>query len=274
MQITPLSGALGAEITGVDLANLDAATGAAIKDAFHEHLVLVFPDQDVPPAAQVSFTELFGPVEPHPLKTRATVDGFPHVLIIENKPGKPGAPNDYWHSDISHAEMPPAVSVLHALKIPGDGRGDTMFCNMVKAFDGLSETLRDTLTGMRALHSGQATYKRSLGHSDARRINPNEVKPPRAHPIVRTHPETGRAALFVNPHFTLRINELTEQESDALLKLLFEQTHVPEYQFRLRWKPGTMVLWDNASTQHYAANDYYPNRRRMERVAVMGDKPY
>jgi len=274
MQITPLSGALGAEITGVDLANLDAATGAAIKDAFHEHLVLVFPDQDVPPAAQVSFTELFGPVEPHPLKTRATVDGFPHVLIIENKPGKPGAPNDYWHSDISHAEMPPAVSVLHALKIPGDGRGDTMFCNMVKAFDGLSETLRDTLTGMRALHSGQATYKRSLGHSDARRINPDEVKPPRAHPVVRTHPETGRAALFVNPHFTISLEDMTAEESKPVLDVLYAAATKHENIYRHKWRVGDVLMWDNRAAMHYACYDYDDTMpRKLHRTTSGGDVP-
>lgn len=273
MKIHELSGALGAEMRGVDLASLDDAERAAIRDAFHQHLVLVFRDQDLSAAAQMAFTELFGPVEPHPLRTRRTVDDFPAVLILENAKGRPGARNDYWHSDISHAERPPAVSVLHALKVP-DGRGDTMFCNMYRAYEGLSAGLRAALRGMRALHSGRATLARSQEHNDARKIDPSEIKPPRAHPAVRTHPETGRAALFVNPHFTIGFEDMTEDESRPLLEPLYAAAIGPENAYRHRWRAGDVVMWDNRCTMHYAIKDYTEDMTRLlHRTTAGGDVP-
>jgi len=274
MEIHTLGGALGAEIRGVDLARLDAATGAAIRDAYHENLVLVFPDQDLPPAGQVAFTELFGPVAPHPLRTRANVEGFPAVLILENRKGRPGARNDYWHSDISHAEQPPSASVLHALAVP-EGRGDTMFCNMYRAFEALSPALRDVLRGLRALHSGMATYRRSVAaQSDARPIDLAEIKPPRAHPVVRTLPETGRPALFVNPHFTTGFAGMTEDESRPLLELLYAVATRPENVYRHHWRAGDVVMWDNRCTMHYAVADYAEDMPRLlHRTTAGGETP-
>lgn len=273
MKIGRLCGALGAEVRGIDLARLDEAASAAIRDAFHEHLVLVFPDQDLAAADQVAFTELFGPVEPHPLKTRRTVDGFPAVLVIENRQGRPGARNDYWHSDISHAERPPAVSVLHALKVT-DGRGDTMFCNMYRAYEALSDGLRRVLGGLSALHSGMATYERSLARSDARTIDPAEIKPPRAHPVVRTHPVTGRRALFVSPHFTTRFEDMTEEESRPLLDTLYAVATRPENVYRHRWRAGDVVMWDNRCTMHYAVMDYTEDMvRLLHRTTAAGEVP-
>ncbi len=147
MELVTLSGALGAEVRGVDLAAINQAEAAAIRDAYHENLMLVFRDQDLAPDAQIRFTELFGPVAPHPLRTRRAVDGHPEVLILENRPGRRGAPNDYWHSDISHAEQPPSASVLHAKIVP-EGRGDTMFCNMYAAYEQLSEGLQSVLRSL------------------------------------------------------------------------------------------------------------------------------
>lgn len=274
MKVRQLNGALGAEISGVDLGRLDEAAGAAIREAYHENLVLVFPDQDLPPGAQVKFTELFGPVEPHPLRTRQTVDGFPAVLILENRKGRPGARNDYWHSDISHAERPPSASVLHALEIP-EGRGDTMFCNMYRTYAALSDRYRDLLRGLNALHSGMATYLRSLERSDARPIDPSEVKPPRAHPMVRSHPETGRPALYVNPHFTTQIEGMTEEESRPVLNTLYEIATRPENIYRHRWRVGDVVMWDNRCTMHYAILDYTEDMPRLlHRTTAGGDIPH
>jgi len=273
MQITKLCGALGAEVRGIDLCRLDDDSRQAILDAYHEHLVLVFPDQDVPPGDQVAFTKMFGPVEPHPLKTRRAVDGFPEVLILENKPGQRGARNDYWHSDISHAEQPPAASVLHALTIP-EGRGDTMFCSMVAAYDGLSEGLRSQLRGRRALHSGMATYLRSLERGDARVIDKSEIKPPAAHPIVRAHPVTGRAALFVDPHFTTGIEGMTEDESAPLLEMLYARATAHENIYRHRWRVGDVVIWDNRTVMHYAVRDYTEDMpRHLHRTTSGGEAP-
>jgi len=273
MKVRQLNGALGAEITGVDLGRLDDAAGAAIRKAYHEYLMLVFPDQDLSPAAQVTFTERFGPVEPHPLRTRASVDGFPTVLILENRKGRPGARNDYWHSDISHAERPPSASVLHALQVP-DGRGDTMFCNMYRAYEMLSDVYRNLLHGLSAVHSGMATYQRSLERNDARAIDPAEVKPPRSHPLVRTHPETGRPALFVNPHFTTGIEGMTEAESRPVLNMLYEVATRPDNVYRHRWRVGDVVMWDNRCTMHYAVMDYTEDMPRfMHRTTAGGDVP-
>lgn len=273
MEVTKLTQALGAEVRGVDLADLDEAASASIVSAYHEHLVLVFPGQKLPAPAQVAFTELFGPVEPHPLKTRATVDGHPEVLIIENRTGQPGARNDYWHSDISHAERPPSASVLHARTIPA-GRGDTMFCNMYHAYEALSDGLKARLRETNAMHSGLATYTRSLERNDARAIDPAEVKPPRAHPVIRTHPETGRPALFVNPHFTLGFENMTEAESQPLMDMLTARATRQENIYRHRWTPGDVVIWDNRCTMHFAINDYSEEMsRQLHRTTAGGDVP-
>ena len=273
MKISDAGGALGARVEDVDLSRLDDETAKAIYDAFHENLVLVFPDQDPDAASQVRFTELFGPVEPHPLRTRDTVEGFPAVLILENREGLPGARNDYWHSDISHAERPPSASVLHALKVP-EARGDTMFCNMYRAYELLSDGMRNALKGLKALHSGMATYTRSLERNDARAINPADIKPPRAQPLVRTHPVTSRQALFVNPHFTTCIDGMTEEESRPLLDTLYGIATRPDNIYRHRWNPGDVVMWDNSCTMHYAVMDYTEDMPRLlHRTTAGGDIP-
>ena len=271
MHITPLCDALGVEVHDIDLARLDAAAVQAVRDAYDEHLVLVFPAQDITPAAQIAFTEIFGPVNPHPLRTRDHVEGFPQVLILENRKGRPGAPNDYWHSDISHAEQPPSASVLHALQIP-EGRGDTMFCNMVRAFDQLSDDLRKRLQGLCALHSGMATYTRSLQSSDARTIDPSEIKPPRAHPMIRN--DAGQPALFVNPHFTIGIDGMPDDESADLLAGLYETATHPDNVYRHKWRVGDVVVWDNRRTMHFAVRDYTEDMpRKLHRTTAGGGVP-
>ena len=273
MRTKELCTALGAEVEGLDLARMNDEQRMAVREVFHEHLVLVFPNQDLPAGAQVEFTELFGPVEPHPLRTRRTVDDFPEVLILENRKGQPGARNDYWHSDISHAERPPAVSILHALKVP-DGCGDTMFCNMYLAYEAFSTDMREALRDLRALHSGMITYTRSLEHNDARIIDPGEVESPCAHPVVRTHPVTGRPALYVNPHFTTSLADMTEDESHPLLNTLYDVAVKPENIYRHRWRAGDVVMWDNRCTMHYAVMDYTEDMERlMHRTTGGGDVP-
>lgn len=270
---TPINGALGIEITGVDLENLDVETIRKIKDAYREHIVLVFPDQDLSPAQQMAFTEIFGPPRPHPLRTRASVEGHPEVLILENRPGQPGAPNDYWHSDISHAEDPPSASILHALIIP-QGHSDTMFCNMVRAYDNLSDTMKGMIEGLQALHSGMATYTRSLGHSDARKIDPKEIKPPRAHPVVREPEGTGQKALFVNPHFTTGLVDVPDDQSGWLLNQLYQVATKPENVYRHRWRVGDVVVWDNRRAMHYAVRDYTEDMpRKLHRTTAAGEIP-
>ena len=273
--IEPLSGTLGAQIQGVDLAQaLDEATKTLITNAFYEHVVLLFRGQSLSPAAQVTFTEHFGAVEEHPLRTRRNAPGFPGVLILENQPGRPGAKNDYWHSDISHAERPPAVSLLHALQVP-ENRGDTMFCSMYAAYEALSEGLRETLGGLEALHSGEITAMRFHTQKGTDALPIKSVPPPRSHPVVRRHPHSGRKALYVNPHFTLRFTEMSVEESAPLLTYLHEVATRPEHIYRHHWEPGDVLMWDNRCAMHYAIHDYDDSTPRlMHRTTAAGEIPH
>ena len=268
-----LCGALGAEVSGVDLSKpFDEDTARGIVDAFHEHLVLVFRGQSLGPAAQIAFTRLFGNPYEHPLRTRANVDGFPEVLIIETRPGRIGARNDYWHSDISHQECPPSASILHAIEVP-DGLGDTMFCNMYRAFETLSSGMQRLFDGMEAIHSAEATMRRTReSGTDALPID--SVPPPRAHPVVRTHAGTGRRALFVNPHFTDSFAGMTQHESAPLLDYLAEHSTRPENIYRHRWAVGDVLMWDNRCTMHYAVRDYDDTvHRKHHRTTASGERP-
>ena len=269
-----INGALGIEVCGVDLNNLSNQTRSDLLDLYNEHLVLLFRGQDLAPESQLAFSELFGPVNPHPLKTRASVDGFPQVLILENKPGRPGAPNDYWHSDISHTERPPSATVLHSLTIP-EGRGDTMVCSMVRAYEQLSDRVRDMIDDLKALHSGMATYERSVAsNSDARRIDPSEVKPPRPHPVVRSPEGTGQKAIYVNPHFTIGIEGMPAEEGNWILNHLYETATKPENIYRHQWRAGDVLVWDNRRTMHYAVRDYDEEMpRKLHRCTATGEIP-
>ena len=273
LSVRPLSGALGAEVDGVDLsAPMADALFGEVRRAFHDYLVLVFPGQCLSPAAQVAFTRRFGPVVPHPLKSRRGLADHSEVLVLENRPGQPGARNDFWHSDISFAERPPLGSVLHALEVP-EGYGDTMFCNMYNAYTGLSEGLRRLLDGRRALHGAAALVRRNAAAgTDAQPIL--EVPALVDHPVVRTHPETGRKALYVNPYFTERFADMTVLESRPLLDYLCAEAVRPENVYRHRWRAGDVLMWDNRCTMHYAISDYDASMvRLMHRTTAAGDKP-
>ncbi len=273
LDITPINGSMGARVHGLDLAKpLGDDVASALRQLFNQHLVLVFNKQNLGAAEHVAFTEHFGRVEPHPLRTRRTVDGFPGVLILENQPDKPGARNDYWHSDISHSERPPLATVLHAKTVPA-GKGDTMFCNMYRAWEELSDGLRAMLAGKRAWHSAAATQRRNnLEHNDGHEIR--SVPDPRLHPVARTHPDTGRQALFVNPHFVTHFEGLSEAESKPILDYLYAQATRPENIYRHAWQEGDVVMWDNRVTMHYAVRDYAPeDRRLMHRTTAAGEVP-
>jgi taurine dioxygenase len=268
-----LAGALGGEVEGVELsAQLDAEKVQQIKAAFHEHLVLVFPSQDITPAQQVAFTSLFGPVEPHPLASRKGVEGRPEVLVLENKKGTPGARNDFWHSDISFSPTPPAASVLCGRTIT-PGYGDTMFCNMYQAYDELSGRMRKLVDGLTAMHTSAALVERNQSAvSDGLPIP--DVPPPSEHPAVRTHPETGRKALYVNPYFTSHFKGMTVEESRPLLEYLYQRAARPENVYRHHWRQGDLLIWDNRCAMHYAVYDYDDTKPRlMHRTTAGGDAP-
>jgi len=275
MDIRPLTNALGAEITGVDLAGeLDNSTFSAIHDAFLDHHVLVFPDQSLSPDRQIAFMAKFGAVEPHPLGSRDGHAEHPELLVLENRPGRPGTRNDFWHSDISCAERPPLGSLLHALEIPGEGRGDTMFCNMARAYETLSDGMRAMLAGLEAEHTGEAIRRRNAENpaTDANQIV--EVPPPSIHPVVRRHPESGKLALYVNEFFTANFVGMSEDESRPLLDFLNDWATRPANVYRHRWRVGDAVMWDNRATMHYAIKDYDETMpRKMHRATAAGDRP-
>ena len=272
-ELEPVGVTIGAEIHGIDLARpLDPDTFLRLEAALIEHKVIYARDQHMTPAQHVALGRLFGPLEQHPFRPQGEA---PELLVLDNHKTNPVLSTDVWHSDTTFRESPTKYSILRADIIPALG-GDTLWADMSAAYDGLSEATRRLIDGLSAVHDFM-NFRRLFKDTDEdrKRLREMEIKFPNpVHPVVRTHPVSGRKAIYVNPQFTKQIVGMSEQESRALLDLLFEQAHVPEYQFRLRWKPATIVFWDNRSTQHYACNDYYPNRRRMERVAVIGDTPH
>jgi taurine dioxygenase len=271
--VRALGATLAAEIIGVDLSKpmSDPLVGA-LRRAFHQNMILLFRDQTLSPADQVEFTARFGPVEAHPLGSRRGLEEHPEILVLENRPGQPGARNDFWHSDISFAERPPMGSVLHAIETPAP-HGDTMFCNMYAAYEELSSGLRRMLDPMTALHSAAPLAERNnQAASDALPIN--DIPDPMEHPVVRTHPETGRKAIFVNEYFTERFTGMTAEESRPLIEYLCARATRPENVYRHRWRNGDVLMWDNRCAMHYAVRDYDETMPRlMHRTTAAGDRP-
>jgi len=263
---------LGAEIKGVDLRGpLPPPVFAAFEAALIEHKVLVLRDQHLTTAQHVAMSRMLGDLEVHPMRPQGD---FPEILVLDNHKDNPVLSTDVWHSDTTFRKNPTKYTILRCQIMPKLG-GDTLWADMEAAYDGLSDTFKGMIGGLRAVHDFQnfRTLFKNTGDGPARLRKMEEMFPNPSHPVVRTHPATGRKSIYVNPQFTLRIEGLGPAESRAILDVLFAQAQVPEYQFRLRWSPGTIVFWDNRSTQHYAANDYYPERRRMERTAIVGDVP-
>ncbi len=268
--VRPQAGTLGAEIIGVDLSKpLKDVVFAEIEQAFHEHLVIVLRNQTIEPGDLVAFTERFGAVEPHPLGSRRGLESQPEVMILENKPGKLGPRNDFWHSDISFGDQPPLGSILYSIKIT-EGRGDTMFCNMYDAYEGLSDGLRTMLDGMTALHSAE-----KLVQEVPNRLSVDIAPAAVEHPVVRTHVGTRRKALYVNPHYTLTFKGWTPEESQPLLDMLAARATRPENVYRHKWQVGDVLMWDNRCTMHYAVRDYDDTMPRlMHRTTAAGDIPH
>jgi taurine dioxygenase len=271
-EIEPLGARLGAQIHGLDLkAGVNRKTARAFEAALIEHKVLVLRGQKLTTAEHVAVSRMFGELEVHPMRPQGE---FPEILVLDNDKDNPVLSTDVWHSDTTFRKNPTKYTILRCQIIPKVG-GDTLWADMEAAYEGLSDTFKAMIAGLRAVHDFQ-NFRVLFSKSDedqAKLRRMEEMFPNPSHPVVRTHPVSGRKGIYVNPQFTLRIEGLQADESRALLDVLCEQAHVPEYQFRLRWEPDTIVFWDNISTQHYAANDYYPQRRRMERTAVIGDVP-
>lgn len=252
LEVTRLTGALGAEVRGVDLGSLDDDTFGAIHELLLEHLVLFFPGQDLSPEAHIAFAARFGEVHVHPIARGK--DQYSEMTVIE---GDRGQANN-WHTDVTFQERPPMASILKMVTLPSVG-GDTLWTNQYLVYERLSEPMRAFLDGLTAVHSSRPAFAHS----------PETTA---THPVVRVHPETGRRSLFVNGTFTKRIVELSRGESDALLNFLYRWSERPEFQCRYKWAVGTVGIWDNRCTQHYAVGDY-DEFRRAERVTVTGDMP-
>ncbi len=271
-RIERLGASLGAEILGLDL---KAAVAEDIFKAFEaalvEHKVLVLRDQHLTTEQHVRFSRMFGDLEVHPMRPQGE---FPEILVLDNHKDNPVLSTDVWHSDTTFRTNPTKYTILRCEIMPELG-GDTLWANMEAAYEGLSEIFRGMIAGLRAVHDFQnfRVLFKNTAEDRAKLHRMEDMFPNPSHPVLRTHPVTGRKSIYVNPQFTLRIEGMEPAESRAILDVLCAQARVPEYQFRLRWAPGTIVFWDNRSTQHYAANDYYPARRRMERTAVVGDAP-
>jgi taurine dioxygenase len=272
-QVERLGVKLGAEIRGLDLKEpLPAKTLRALEAALIEHKVLIARDQHLTTAQHVALSRNFGELEVHPMRPQGE---FPEILVLDNHKDNPVLSTDVWHSDTTFRKNPTKYTILRCQIMPKIG-GDTLWADMEAAYEGLSDRFKTMIGGLRAVHDFQnfRVLFKNTEKDRAKLRKMEDMFPNPSHPVVRTHPVTGRKSIYVNPQFTLRIEGLDAVESRAILDVLFAQAQVPEYQFRLRWAPDTIVFWDNRSTQHYAANDYYPERRRMERTAVIGDVPF
>jgi taurine dioxygenase len=272
-EVERLGARLGAEIHGLDLRNgLDPETHKALEATLIEHKVIVIRDQHLDTKQHVEISRPFGDLEVHPMRPQGE---FPEILVLDNHKDNPVLSTDVWHSDTTFRQTPTKYTILRCQIMPKVG-GDTLWADMEAAYEGLSPNFRKMIDGLRAIHDFQnfRVLFKNTEEDQARLRKMEEMFPNPSHPVVRTHPVTGRKSIYVNPQFTVRIECLDAEESRAILGVLFAQAQVPEYQFRLRWSEGAIVFWDNRSTQHYAANDYYPERRRMERTAVCGDVPF
>lgn len=266
IRIAPLTPHIGAEIEGIDLgADLSEATIQEVYQALLTYKVIFFRDQDITQEQHIAFARRFGNLEIHPMtaKDQPNPEVF-HLKTVENR--RSGA--DVWHSDVTWREQPSLGSILRGRIIPEVG-GDTMWADMVAAYEGLSPALKEWVCTLTAVHDGSG-FALLQGKS---RESFWEHFPLQKHPVVRTHPDTGERALYVNSAFTTHIEGLSAKESDWLLQHLYDQASKPEYQVRFRWKPNSLAFWDNRSCQHYAVADYWPEMRAMERVTIIGDKP-
>ena len=263
-----LSPAIGAELIGADLANFDDTLIAEVRAALLKYQVVFFRDQhDLTRDKHIAFASQFGDLEIHPATPKDQPD--PEVLRIAHGANSKGQENN-WHSDVTWRAEPSLGSILRAIELPEIG-GDTLFSNMVQAYEDLDEELKTRLCSMTAMHDIARVFARRL-KKDATSLH--EKFPPQEHPVIRTHPETGARGLYVNIAFTDHIIGMDREESDELLAHLYRRAWLPEYQCRFRWAPGSLAFWDNRACQHYAASDYFPNVRIMERVTISGDRPY
>ena len=273
MLVKRVAGAIGAELQAINLGNgIDAELAKTLRELLNEHEVPFLRDQSIEPADQKALAEIFGPLQTHP--AYHTVENLPEVMILESTKENPSK-IEMWHSDMTFRQHPPSVTVLRGITIPEVG-GDTLFASMTAAYEGLSEGMQRYLDGLVAVHDFSHGFKESLAEPGGRERLADAVakNPPVRHPVVQTHPETGKKVLFVNSLFTTHIEGLPPLESAEVLQFLWRHASLPEFTCRFSWQPNSMVLWDNRSTQHKPVNDFFPATRRLHRVVSKGNQPY
>jgi len=272
IEVRPVTPQIGAEIRGLDLAKpLPPEAVAALQEALHAHLVLFFRGQDLTERDHVAFARHFGEIQVPPVRTKYHEN--PEINVLDQvSPRGDGADN--WHADHTYTKRPALGSILRAVKVPRFG-GDTMFASMYAAYEALSAPMKRMLDGLTAEHDITRSATRGIraGHVSETLSEIQKRLPPVSHPVIRTHPVTGRKLLFVNVNSTTRIRELPERESDAVLRFLFEHVRTPEFQVRFRWDERSLVFLDNRCAQHYAVPDY-DERRILHRVTIAGDVPF
>ncbi|MFP6698534.1 MAG: TauD/TfdA family dioxygenase [Alphaproteobacteria bacterium] len=272
IDVLPLTGAIGAEISGVDISEpLPAETIGEIRQALLDHLVIFLRDQQITPEQQIAFVSRFGEPDIYPFVKG--LEDYPEIIPVLKLPEETVNFGGIWHSDTVYQAQPPMGTILYAKELPPVG-GDTLFANQYQAYEALSAPLRDFLDGLTAINSaakGSAAATRSDRVSDAGTGRQEVLEA--EHPVVRTHPETGRKALYVNTGHTIRFGGMTEAESTPILEFLYQHQIKPEFCCRFVWSPGAIAFWDNRCAQHYPINDYHGHTRLLHRITLKGDKP-
>jgi taurine dioxygenase len=276
LEVHPISAALGAELSGVELAEeLDDATVAAIREALLAHCVIFFREQELNVEQHKRLARKFGEIFIHPNFQGLGAD--PEIVELVRNPGDTRTVGDEWHTDTTMMPEPPMGAILYGIEVPPHG-GDTCFANQYLAYEALSDGMKRMLEGLRAVH----TDRRVAGPgSDQNATRSTKVRDDAdwretisLHPVVRTHPETGRKLLFINQSYTVGFEHMSEEESRPLLEFLLDHGHRGEFTCRFRWTPGAVAFWDNRSTKHLALNDSGQFKRHMRRIQIAGDKPY
>ena len=271
LRIQPVTGAVGAEIQGIDLAALSDAEVATIRDTLFDRGVVFFRDQSLTPEQHIACAARFAPINVN--RFFAHAPGYPQIAEVRKEPEQKKNIGGGWHTDHSYDTEPALGSMLVAREVPDHG-GDTLFASMYAAYDALSDGFKTMLEGLRAVHSSRHVFGKNANSQQTdlkgRLQNPELATQDAVHPVVIRHPGTGRRALYVNPGFTIGIDGWNQDESDALLGFIYRHAQKPDFQCRFQWREGSVAFWDNRATWHYAANDYPGERRLMHRITLDG----
>lgn len=270
LRLLPSSDSLGVEVHDVDLANLSDSDFATMRQAFFDHGVLFVREQELTPEEHIAFAERWGEINVN--RFFGAVPGHPQVAEVRKEPDQTVNIGGGWHTDHSYDVIPAMGSILLARDVPATG-GDTLFASMSAAYEALSDGLKETLCGLRAVHSSRHVFGADARAGDGlegRIGNPDAATQDAVHPVVIQHPDSGRKVLYVNPGFTVRFDGWTREESAPLLRFLYEHATRPEFTYRFQWAPGSIAFWDNRATWHYALNDYHGERRLMHRITIEG----